>query len=204
MHRVLADRVKEHRKGRGWSQQRLAEEMAGLGYPIDRVTLSKLEAGNTRAENASMQEVLVLAAALDVPPALLFLPLGEGLDVRITPAVQIGAEMAFAWWCGEEQFVVRAPDGANVARRLDGYWARAAEPIRLLREHERLTNQTEAAWAAARRSESSESGGRFDLALSALFQHRRYMRMAGQEPPWLGDEYLDRADELGLDEGVTR
>lgn len=213
MHDVLAGKVRSYRKARGWTQHQLAKEMAKLGYPIDRVTLSKLEAGGTRAENASLQEVLTLAAALEVPPVLLFLPIGEDSDVQVTPAVRISAEMAYGWIIGDEEFAVRDPEsGANVVRKVSQWGTQALAPVAYLRESNRLAENFYRAESQVRRAEASgnddeatDARSGVDRALVAWLQHRRNARMAGQKTARLGHELIRRAARLGFneDEGTT-
>lgn len=201
MHEVLAERVREYRRRRGWSQQDLANEMAKLGYRINRVTLAKLEAGGTRAENASLLEVLVVAAALDVPPPLLLLPLGDDVDVHLTPAVRLDPALAYLWWCGEESFARRDDAGHAVAKNPEA-WFGAAEPIRLYRELLRL--QEEVGRGERRMLADPDDHEPLDLALRALFQHRRHMRSAGVAPLWVPEEWLDRARVVGIVEDDPR
>ena len=56
-----------------WSIKRLADETARLGYPIGQSVLSNIEYGR-RGARLDVAELLVLAAALDVPPARLLWP----------------------------------------------------------------------------------------------------------------------------------
>lgn len=56
-----------------WSIQRLASETEKLGYPIGQSVLSNFEYGR-RGSRLDVVELLVIAAALDVPPAHLLWP----------------------------------------------------------------------------------------------------------------------------------
>ena len=198
MHEVLAERIKAHRKRRGWSQQTLADEMTALGYPIDRVTLAKIEAGKTRAENASLREVLIIGAALDVPPLALFLPLGENTCVSITPNARLDPLLAFRWITGETPFPVEE-DGLFVAKN-PAAWYEGSEVVRMFLMLYRLEDEASRAWPEPDPTPAKQE--RFDLALLAVFQHRTYMRAAGQDPLWIPREWVNRAAELGLDTTV--
>jgi transcriptional regulator with XRE-family HTH domain len=57
--------------GGGWSQKDLADELQRIGSPIDRPTLQRIEQG-TRAKGVTLEEVIEIAAALDVSPVQLF------------------------------------------------------------------------------------------------------------------------------------
>lgn len=79
---VIAQRVRELRNKRGWSAQRLAEEMAAIGWPWERMVVTKLE--NGRRQSVSVEEWLALAYLLDVAPIHLLIPLDDGY-VQILP-----------------------------------------------------------------------------------------------------------------------
>lgn len=71
-HGVIAERVKELRKGRGWSAERLAAEMSAQGVPWSRVVVTKLETG--RRPGVTVAELLALARVLEVAPVHLIVP----------------------------------------------------------------------------------------------------------------------------------
>jgi transcriptional regulator with XRE-family HTH domain len=79
----------------GWSQTRLAAELAEIGYPKSRPTLTKLEGGQYR--NVSVDDLFALAAALGVPPVHLLTPLEDDAPVAITPTVSHPAALARKW-----------------------------------------------------------------------------------------------------------
>ena len=86
-HEVIAERVRELRKGRGWSAERLAEEMTAVGVPWSRVVVTKLETG--RRPGVSVEELFALAFVLEVAPVHLVVPTAkesERMLYRITPA----------------------------------------------------------------------------------------------------------------------
>lgn len=73
---LIAQRVKEIREKKEWTQQDLADAVTEVGGPLtlSRTALAKLEAGGTRARNVSVEELLVLAVALGVAPIHLAVP----------------------------------------------------------------------------------------------------------------------------------
>jgi len=94
---VFADRLKQVRTRKGWTQERLSAELTKLGHPLHRVTLAKLEGGGTRSQNVSLRDVLAIAAALGVAPIHLFVPFSDRDYVAITPKlVRTGANVR-AW-----------------------------------------------------------------------------------------------------------
>lgn len=80
---VVASRVREVRKKRGWSAQRLAEELGRAGLKWDRSIVANLESG--RRANVSVEELLTLAYVLDVAPVHLLVPL-DGGAYSVTPS----------------------------------------------------------------------------------------------------------------------
>jgi transcriptional regulator with XRE-family HTH domain len=65
--RSIAAEIRQRRKEREWSAQRLSDECATLGVAIPRTTLSDLE--NGRRAYITAAELLVIAAALEINPA---------------------------------------------------------------------------------------------------------------------------------------
>jgi transcriptional regulator with XRE-family HTH domain len=61
---VRVARLKEHRAGAGWTQARLAEAMAQLGFQWSRQQVAEVEAGTRRVTD---RELLGLAALYGVP-----------------------------------------------------------------------------------------------------------------------------------------
>lgn len=76
-----------------WSIQRLADETAKLGYPIGQSVLSNFEYGR-RGARLDVAELLVIAAALDVPPAHLLWPNYPDGPVEYLPNFPATAEVA--------------------------------------------------------------------------------------------------------------
>lgn len=70
---AVARRVKELRKRRGWSAERLADECARVGMPgFNRTVIANLESG--RRKFVTVDEALGLAFVLDVAPLHLVVP----------------------------------------------------------------------------------------------------------------------------------
>jgi transcriptional regulator with XRE-family HTH domain len=65
--------VSWRRKALKMTANELSTRTAELGYPVSRPAIAKIE-GNLRSGKIDVAEVLVLAAALDVPPVLLLFP----------------------------------------------------------------------------------------------------------------------------------
>jgi transcriptional regulator with XRE-family HTH domain len=97
LHRRMAAAIKSARAGR--SAQWLADETERLGYPISRAAIANYESG--RKKGLDVAELLVLAAALRIPPlTILFPELPDGL-VEVLPDLQTTSWDAAAWFAGE-------------------------------------------------------------------------------------------------------
>lgn len=94
---VLANRVREIREGRGWSQARLAMELNKIGWKTDRTTIAKIE---NRARRVTVADALTIAVALGCRPLSLFVPLEADARVRIAPKIIERARDARMWFYG--------------------------------------------------------------------------------------------------------
>lgn len=91
--------VQARRKALDMTAAQLASRAGELGYPMTRVTITKIET-NTRSGKLDVAEWLVLAAALQVPPALLLLPSYPDGGAVLLPEFNVGTERALAWLAG--------------------------------------------------------------------------------------------------------
>jgi transcriptional regulator with XRE-family HTH domain len=106
---VFSSQVRRARKARGWTQQALVDRLAEIGYTdqqgvprIARATLAKIEDGNSTRSNASLEDVLALAAALDVSPMHLLAPHDDREALRVTDGLPpVPASLARRWIRGE-------------------------------------------------------------------------------------------------------
>ena len=97
LHRRIAAAIKAARGNR--PAQWLADETKRLGYPISRAAIANYESG--RKKSLDIAELLVLAAALRIPPlTLLFPQLPDGL-LELLPGVETTSWDAAAWFSGE-------------------------------------------------------------------------------------------------------
>ena len=71
LHQRIAEAIKDARQGRLTGQQ-LADDTEQLGYPITRSQIANYESG--RKQSLDVAELLLLAAALGVPPVALLFP----------------------------------------------------------------------------------------------------------------------------------
>jgi transcriptional regulator with XRE-family HTH domain len=99
--RRVGDAIQARRKALKLTAVDLAERTKALGYPVNRVAISKIE-GNLRAGKLDAAELLTIAAALDVPPLVLLFPdLPDGC-LEIIPE-QVGTSWeAYEWATGRK------------------------------------------------------------------------------------------------------
>jgi transcriptional regulator with XRE-family HTH domain len=126
-------RLAEVRKARGWTQKYLAERIAerggvGLGQPLHRVRLAKLESDPEKARRVTLEEVLAISYALDVSPLYMIAPIEQFPPPRLLVTGEVQAadpEDARAWLSGEEPllnqdeftFVMQRP-ASDITRQL--------------------------------------------------------------------------------------
>jgi len=97
--RSVVQEIRRRRDAKGWTVARLAERCSELGYPIKRTTFSNLEGGLRKS--IGLAELVVIAAALELPPALLAVPLGQAETVEVLPGSECGQWTAFKWFTGQ-------------------------------------------------------------------------------------------------------
>jgi transcriptional regulator with XRE-family HTH domain len=101
--------VRERRKALNLTASELARRTADLGYPISRGAIAKIES-NLRSGKVDVAELLVLSAALDIPPVLLLFPeFSTNGSVEVLPGVVTSEDEAVRWVSGRIAF----PHGAD-------------------------------------------------------------------------------------------
>lgn len=145
------------------SAQELADATERLGLPIGRSVLANLE--NGRRPTISVAELLVLAAALRVPPIELVFPVGHVEHVEIpfdlkTPAglpplvtLPVDTWSAVQWFTGEQ--VIRATNSDDGRNHLITGIKQSASPIALYREHDAINQEWWQSKDGARKARSA-------------------------------------------------
>ncbi|MBI9000049.1 helix-turn-helix domain-containing protein [Corynebacterium sp. CCM 9185] len=97
---VFGDAVKKRREDIPLTASELADRTRALGYPITRAAISKIE-NNLRNGKLDLAEVIVLSAALEVPPvAMIYTGLPNTLQ-DVLPDREVPAWDALRWFTGE-------------------------------------------------------------------------------------------------------
>ncbi|MFD9863710.1 helix-turn-helix domain-containing protein [Streptomyces alboflavus] len=97
---TIAGEVRRYRMNLGFSAQQLSDRCAELGMEIPRAVISNLE--NGRRTTVTVAEVLVLGAALGVPPAALIFPVGYAEETEALPGAEVPPFEAVRWLGGEQ------------------------------------------------------------------------------------------------------
>jgi transcriptional regulator with XRE-family HTH domain len=105
LHERIAKAVKDARGQR--SAQQVAEETARLGYPISRSRIANYESG--RKLGLDVAELLVLGAALGVPPVTLIFGGPPEDTVEVLPGLTVPFVSALAWFTGDESLAWSRP-----------------------------------------------------------------------------------------------
>jgi transcriptional regulator with XRE-family HTH domain len=104
---VVGRRVQEARKHRGWSREELAARTRELGAEVSPASVFNLETGRTvgragRRRAVSVDELMVLAAALEVAPLFLTTARTDDSELfEVAPKLVIRTELARRWIRGD-------------------------------------------------------------------------------------------------------
>jgi transcriptional regulator with XRE-family HTH domain len=199
---VLASQLADWRERRnGLSAQQLADRITELGGKLGRVAISEIENGRRRV---SLDEALLLAAALNVPPPLLFFPFETGEHVAITPTSVIHPDLATRWLAGESWLAATDRTAIGTQEFAEARWTEAARPLRLYDAHREAQRLAHVAQGGIQRSQvakdrqgEKEAGYRFADRLRILADVRREMRLIGMTPPKLHRTWSTELRRLG-------
>lgn len=118
-------------RGGKLTAQALADRCAGLGLPMDRTVIAKLEKG-TR-QTITVGELVVLARALNIPPVQLLFPLGREAETEIFPGESVDTWEALKWFTGEQELVPTSPMDNEIKTQ-------DTQGVRFFRDHDRLVD----------------------------------------------------------------
>lgn len=99
---IAGDRIRTARERRGWTLQQLADAAAELGGRLSRHAIHDIERGRPgkgaeRQRQITLDEWLILAEALAVPPLWLIVPLDGRDQLATAPASARGPASAIPW-----------------------------------------------------------------------------------------------------------
>ena len=176
---TFAARVRQYRTDRGWSARVLAEKCQEAGLKWERDVVANLESG--RRTTVTLDELLILALVLNVPPILLVTPLGTKDEQQVAPDVRAAPWDVYRWFLGE----IADPRGDEfAAAEAKSNWSKAREPIRLYQKfYERIDD--------LRRMPPDDPASRYAGALHAIqvaLEAHDEMARAGVLAPTLSEE----------------
>jgi transcriptional regulator with XRE-family HTH domain len=91
---VFRARLTEARKARGWSKAALARRLEEIGHPLHETAIVRIESGK---RGVTLDDSVAIAAALDVAPIHLWLPIDGDEPIALTPALEVDIEHAREW-----------------------------------------------------------------------------------------------------------
>lgn len=124
---AIGQQLQRLRGQRNLSARELSERTADLGYLVPRNTIANLE--NGRKTSASVAEVAILAAALDVPPVLLLYSM-TAASVERLPGDHVHPVAAIDWF---------GADNDHLMAMEDSLWVDGAEDVGLGADVDALT-----------------------------------------------------------------
>ena len=116
------------------SAQWLSDRTAEFGHRVSRSTISDMEVG--RRTRLELSEMIVMARALNVPPALLLYPQQPSGMVEVVPGVRVPSRQALTWFSGDEPFRYENDAGEVISE--DDEYGDGARLLILIKEHGQL------------------------------------------------------------------
>lgn len=224
----VAARIIEFRKrpSINLTREQLADRCAELGAPwLTFSALTNIETGRPKASkdgergprrrDITIDELVIIARALRVPPILLIFPLGTQDEIQILPGQTIPTWSAMDWFEGDGPFPIQEDPGGGPMTKHgirqwyndpESGWQVAAAPAILFAEHDRLHRDWGSAASRANQLFIDHTGQLDDErskatalrwraeAEAGLRRVRADMRRHGLKPPPLPD-YLRQVDE---------
>lgn len=94
---VIAERLSDLRRRRGWNQRELSDALAAAGLKLDPPTVNRIERGKRQVR---VDEVFVLALVFDTTPLHLLLPVGETEPMEFVPGQVFDSGDVWPWVMG--------------------------------------------------------------------------------------------------------
>jgi len=196
---LFGERLKHFREKAGLSQEQLAQRVVVHGGAIHQTTIMRTEKGERRA---TLNEFLLFAAALNVPPPLLLIPLGDQRRVAITPNSEIHPHLALKWFVG---YTPLASSERLAVGELNE-WLNNLRPLQLHNRLQEAQDDVHKAWDTFKRAryvghENEIRDARANLVepLTTLGAVLSQLRKEGMEPPNMPKEWLDEMRKLGIE-----
>lgn len=206
---AIAAQIRLRRQQLGLNREQLAAKCAEIGAPqLTQAALTNIETGRPgkdkrRRRDVSVEELLILARALETSPLLMMFPIGHQEEVEVLPGQGVDTWEALRWFTGQSRF-----PADTVAHPLieDGTPIPGGRPIRLFEKHHQLitryhllTLKTDQVERDGSPSAFERLQSDFNAIESDLRDVREDMRTLGLTPPKL-PEILLHIDGITLEE----
>jgi transcriptional regulator with XRE-family HTH domain len=125
---IAGRRIRDTRERRGLTARELAARCAAAGAPhVTATVITNLETSRRPTRKVGLDELLVLAVALEVPPLELMIPMDAAEELEVVPGTSLAGPEAVHWIAGEPfltrlQLVIglHPEDTADLVRWMDG------------------------------------------------------------------------------------
>jgi transcriptional regulator with XRE-family HTH domain len=98
---LVGIRVRQARQQHGWTAKDLADRCAAAGAPqITPTVVTNLETRRRKTREVTVDELLVLALVLGVPPLQLIVPQDPGEELEVVPGTELASGTAADWLAG--------------------------------------------------------------------------------------------------------
>ncbi|UQU66855.1 hypothetical protein COUCH_11540 [Couchioplanes caeruleus] len=94
----VGSQIRIWRRRRKLTTQKLSDLTAALGQRVPPTVLTNLE--HRRRDYISIAEIMLVSAALNIPPVLLIAPIGQVEEIDILPSISISPWRARGWLMG--------------------------------------------------------------------------------------------------------
>jgi transcriptional regulator with XRE-family HTH domain len=186
----IGKRVAYYRSKADLTASMVSARCGELGLPLDRNVIAKIERGHRNS--VTVDEVCVLAAALNVAPLQLLFGVGTEDEAEPLPGEVREPFRAAQWFTGERPFPGK-DDGAYLDGIADDWGYASGSPLWLYRSHSAAEAGEREALRRAAGMEAQASGPRsegFAAAAAALREQAGSSRAAAENA-------RRRASELG-------
>ena len=196
--RAVAGQIRHWRDVRGFSALDLSVKTAELGHEVPRSVIANLE--NNRRDVITLAEILILSAALEIPPILLMTPLGRSAVIEVLPHIAISPWRVRGWIMGTVDLLadVSPRAGRDVP---PSRWRDGRDIIDLFEVHHSLIDEYSARQRQLERALRDDMSGIddwikvLDYTRQRLINHRALMRRLELAPPDLPAAIANILDE---------
>lgn len=175
--------------------QQLSDRCVELGAALTPAVITNLELGRregTGRRRVTVEELLIFATALDVPPVLLFLPLDGRTELEIGPGHTMSSWKALFWLAGESE------PGDQAKRSL---WRQTIGPVSLHRDFRKCFEEAARLEVRTFRDDSDETDveylAGFEGRLKELAKIAEWMLDSDITPPDIPRTWMEIMRERG-------